>query len=58
MIILCTVGSQKLGFMSNSDRFLTGVFRAGDALAIITNHIGIQISEHKRNEPKMTTSDT
>ena len=39
VVILCMMGSQKLGFMSDSARLLTGVFRVGDALAIITNHI-------------------
>jgi hypothetical protein len=48
VVILCMVGSQKLGFMSDSARLLTAVSRAGDALAIITNHVGIQTSEHKR----------
>lgn len=49
VVILCIVGSTKLGFMSFNPRLLTGVSRAGDALAIITNrHSGILISEHKR----------
>jgi hypothetical protein len=36
MFILCMVGSQKLGFMYDSARLLTGVSRAGDALGIIS----------------------
>ena len=34
--------------MSEGPRLLSGLSRAGDALAIITNYVGIQTSEHKR----------
>lgn len=48
VVILCFVGCGKLGFMSEGPRILSGLSRAGDALAIITNYVGIRTSEHKR----------
>ena len=48
VVILCIVGCEKLGFMSEGPRLLSGISRAGDALAIITNESGIQTGEHAR----------
>ena len=46
--ILNIVGSEKLGFMSNPPRLLTGVSRAADALVIITNSDRLGTSTQKR----------
>ena len=43
--VLCIVGSDKLGFMALSARLLTGVSRAADGLAVITNCTGIETGE-------------
>lgn len=43
--ILYMVGSQNLGFMALSSRLLTGVSRAADGLAIITNDIELHPSK-------------
>lgn len=48
VVILCMVRSEKLGFMAFPPRLLTGVSRAADALAIITNDAGIRGGEQKR----------
>lgn len=44
--VLCIVGSDKLGFMALSARLLTGVSRAADGLAVITNCTGIETGEN------------